>query len=148
MLLKERGGERLLPIWIGAQEGDLIATRLGEWSQNRPMGPDLTAQLLQAGGIRVERVVIESVREVTCYATVTVTGRGKSHEVDARPSDALNLALRVGAPVLVAQELMDQAGISSSVIASRPIGRRPSTSWSVSCSRGALLQPTRWPRLA
>ncbi len=117
--LKERGGERVLPIWIGAQEGDLLAARLGEWSQNRPMSPDLTAQLLKAGGARVERVVIEGIRERTYYATVTVAAGGESHEVDARPSDALNLALRVGAPVLVAPEVIDQAGVPSGVIASR-----------------------------
>ncbi len=113
VLLKERGGERVLPIWIGAQEGDLLAARLGEWSQKRPMGPDLTAQLLKAGGVHVERVVIAGAREMTFYATVTVTTAGESHEVDARPSDALNLAVRVGAPVFVATEVIDQSGLAS-----------------------------------
>jgi bifunctional DNase/RNase/DNA-binding transcriptional MerR regulator len=113
VLLKERGAERVLPIFIGAQEGDLLAARLGEWSQKRPMGPDLTAQLLKAGGVRVERVVIAGVREMTFYATVTVTAAGESHEVDARPSDALNLAVRVGAPVFVATEVIDQSGLAS-----------------------------------
>ena len=89
VLLKERGGERVLPIWTGAQEGDLLAAKLGEWSQGRPMGPDLTAELLKAGGVRVERVVIESARENTFYASVTVAAGGESHEVDARPRDAL-----------------------------------------------------------
>jgi len=81
VLLKERGGERVLPIWIGAQEGNLLAARLGEWPQGRPMGPDLTARLLEVGG---ERVVIESAREMTFYATVAVTAGSESHEVDAR----------------------------------------------------------------
>ena len=119
VLLKERGGERVLPICVGAQEGDLLATRLGDWSHPRPMGPDLTAQLLKAGGVRVERVVIESIREITFHASITVTAGGESHEVDARPSDALNLAVRVGAPVFVAAEVLDQAGVRSGLIASR-----------------------------
>jgi bifunctional DNase/RNase/DNA-binding transcriptional MerR regulator len=117
VLLRERGGGRVLPIWVGAQEGDLLAARLGEWSHPRPMGPDLTARLLEAGGVRVERVVIESVREVTFYASITVTAGGESHEVDARPSDALNLAVRVGAPVFVAADLLDQSGLHPWMVA-------------------------------
>ncbi len=111
VLLEERSGERVLPIWVGAHEGDLLAARLGEWPQGRPMTPDLTVELLKAAGARIERVVIESARELTFYASVTVTAGGESHEVDARPSDALNLAVRVGAPVFVAAEVLDQSGV-------------------------------------
>ncbi len=117
VLLRERGGERLLPIWIGAQEGDLLAARLGEWPHGRPMGPDLTAQLLETAGVRVERVVIESIRGITFYASVIVSAAGESHEVDARPSDALNLAVRVGAPVFVAADVLDQSGVPSGLLA-------------------------------
>lgn len=94
-------GARGLPQLLRERGGDWV--RLSDWSPERPMGPDLTAQLLQAAGARVERVVIERVRGETFYATVTVAAGGESHEVDHRPSDALNLALRVGAPVLVAR---------------------------------------------
>ena len=117
VLLKESSGERVLAIAIGAQEGDLLAAGLAEWSHPRPMGPDLTAQLLEAGGAHVERVVIESLREVQFYASITVSAGGESHEVDARPSDALNLAVRVGAPVFVAAEVLDQASVPSGVLA-------------------------------
>jgi bifunctional DNase/RNase/DNA-binding transcriptional MerR regulator len=120
VLLREREGERVLPIWVGAQEGDLLAARLGEWSHPRPMGPDLTARLLEAGSVRVERVVIESVREITFYASITVTAGGESHEVDARPSDALNLAVRVGAPVFVAAEVLDKSGLHPWMVAKTP----------------------------
>jgi bifunctional DNase/RNase/DNA-binding transcriptional MerR regulator len=116
VLLREREGKRLLPIWIGAQEGDLLAARLGEWPRGRPMGPDLTAQLLETAGVRVERVVIESLREITFYASVIVSAAGEWHEVDARPSDALNLAVRVGAPVFVTAEVLDQSGVSSRLV--------------------------------
>jgi len=112
VLLRERDGERVLPIWIGAYEGDLLAARLGDWSQNRPMGPDLTVQLLQAGDVQVERVVITH-DDMTFYATVTVSSAGESHEIDARPSDAVNLAVRVAAPVYVAAEVIDRTGVQS-----------------------------------
>lgn len=65
VLLKEHGGERLLPIWIGAQEADeIVFARSGE-QPPRPLGPDLTAGLLQAGDVRLERVVIENLLENT-----------------------------------------------------------------------------------
>ncbi len=116
VLLSERDGGRALPIWIGAPEGDaLVYARSGHVSP-RPMGPDLTAKLLQAGGVRVERVVIESLRENTFFATVVIAAGGASQEVDARPSDALNLAVRLGVPVFVTPDVMDQSGVDSGKI--------------------------------
>ncbi len=109
--LKERDGGRALPIWIGAPEGDALVYARSERKVPRPLGPDLTVKLLQAGGVRVERVVIESLRENTFFATVVIVADGQTHEVDARPSDALNLAVRLGAPVFAAPELMDESGI-------------------------------------
>lgn len=113
VLLREQSGERVLPIWIGAQEGDAIVFQRSGGTSPRPLGPDLTARLLEAGGVRVERVVIGSLHENVYYASVTVTGAGGSDEVDARPSDALNLALRLEAPVLVAADLIDEKSIVS-----------------------------------
>ncbi len=113
VLLRDQGGERVLPIWIGAQEGDAIVFERSGERFPRPLGPDLTARLLEAGGVGVERVVIGSLRENTYYASITVTGTGGSCEVDGRPSDALNLALRLGAPVFVAADLIDEKGIVS-----------------------------------
>lgn len=113
VLLKESGGERVLPIWTGFPEADVLATQLVGWRTPRPMTVDLTAGLLEAAGARVERVVIESLRENTFFATVTLIAGGESHEVDARPSDALNLAARMGAPVFVDQKVMDDHGVAS-----------------------------------
>jgi RNA polymerase sigma factor (sigma-70 family) len=106
VLLKEVGGERRLPIWIGAFEGDALALHLGGESLPRPMTADLMARLLEAADARVERVRIASLREKTFYATIAVAGQ----EVDARPSDALNLAARVGVPIFVDDAVMDEAG--------------------------------------
>ena len=118
VLLKERVGDRALPIWIGAAEGDALVFARSGHERPRPMGPDLTVKLLQAGGVRVERVVIDSLREHTFIATVLIAADGESQEVDARPSDALNLAARLDVPVFVAPEVMDQSGIDSSKLPS------------------------------
>ena len=113
VLLRESGGERVLPIWTGFPEADALATQLVGWTTPRPMTVDLTAGLLDAAGANVERVVIQSFHENTYFATVTLTAGGESHELDARPSDALNLAARMGAPVFVDQKVMDDHGVGS-----------------------------------
>jgi bifunctional DNase/RNase len=110
VLLEQHGGERVLPIWIGEPEAEALALALTGKSAGRPLSADLTARLLEVGDLVVERVVIETVRDFTFYATIVVVRDGGAHELDARPSDALNLALRVGAPVLVSAELIEQAG--------------------------------------
>ncbi len=110
VLLKERDGERVLPIWIGAFEGDALALRLGGEETPRPLTPDLMARLLEATGAEVARVAVTELRENTFYALVTLTVDGKTLELDARPSDAVNLAVRVGAPIVVAETVMDEAG--------------------------------------
>jgi uncharacterized protein len=109
VLLREREGSRVLPIWIGAPEGDSLALHLGGESLPRPLTSDLTARLLEAAGANVERVTINRLAEKTFYAKVTVAGA----DVDARPSDALNLAARVGAPVFASDEVLEQAGLES-----------------------------------
>ena len=102
--------ERILPIWIGPQEAAaLVLQRLGA-TLPRPLGHDLMVTLLGAVDARVERVVIERLEDNTFYAAITVTAGGDPREVDARPSDALNLAVRSGAPIHVASSVFDAAG--------------------------------------
>jgi RNA polymerase sigma factor (sigma-70 family) len=111
VLLREKGGERVLPIWIGPPEGDALAIQLRGGSSPRPLTPDLTTRLLEAAGACVERVVVTRLEDNTFYAVVAVGTGGEVREVDARPSDALNLALRVGAPVFVDGAVLEQAGL-------------------------------------
>jgi RNA polymerase sigma factor (sigma-70 family) len=113
VLLKETDGERLLPIWVGPPEGDALALQLGGGSMPRPLTADLMARLVEASGARIERVVVHSLRERTFFATVSVRTRDGTTEVDARPSDALNLAVRIGATIFVERELMDESGIAA-----------------------------------
>jgi RNA polymerase sigma factor (sigma-70 family) len=105
VILKERDGDRRLPIWIGLPEGAMLAYRLHDASPPRPMTTDLMVELLRVTGADVTRVAITEVRESVFYAAITVDG----NEVDARPSDAINLAVRVGAPILVADPVLAHA---------------------------------------
>jgi bifunctional DNase/RNase len=111
VLLRERGGDRVLPIWIGSSEGDALALQLTGGTMPRPLTADLMASLLEASGAAVERVAVSSLRDKTFYAVITLSAAGKTSEIDARPSDALNLATRVGAPIFVDEEIMDGSGM-------------------------------------
>jgi bifunctional DNase/RNase len=101
VLLQERESDRRLPIWIGCEHAIELALRLlGHGSQlARPLSSDLSAHLVQALGGTVREVRIDRLSEGTYYAIIGVDGPKGATEVDARPSDALALALVVGAPV-------------------------------------------------
>jgi bifunctional DNase/RNase len=113
VLLREKGGDRVLPIWIGASEGDALALQLTGGTMPRPLTADLMASLLEASGAAVERVAVNSLRDKTFYSTITLSAGGRASEIDARPSDALNLAVRVGAPIFVDEEIMDSSGMGA-----------------------------------
>jgi uncharacterized protein len=112
ILLGEKEGERVLPIWIGAPEGDALGLHLAEVSTPRPMTIDLMARLLEAMGGRLERVVVSSLRDDTFYAAVHISN-GAAQELDARPSDGINLAVRIGAPIFVDEEVFATAGFEA-----------------------------------
>jgi RNA polymerase sigma factor (sigma-70 family) len=111
VLLKERNGERILPVWIGPHEADMLRLQMAEKSAPRPLTYDLMVQLLELAQAVVERVAVSRLHAEVFYATLSVRVDGKTHEVDARPSDALNLALRLNAPIFVAPEVMDGQGV-------------------------------------
>jgi len=111
VLLREEGGERLLPIWVGAPEGNALAYELGGDAPPRPMTADLMVELLRVMGARIEGVAVSALREKVFYATISVAIDGTVEEVDARPSDALNLAVRIGAPIRVGEDVLEQAAL-------------------------------------
>jgi hypothetical protein len=119
VLLKESDGERLLPIWVGPPEGDALALRLTGETTPRPMTSDLMAELVRVTGARVERVVVTSLREKTFYAVIALAVDGRVDELDARPSDALNLAVRLGAPIFVEESVLAESGMSPDDYAAR-----------------------------
>src|ERR687895_463091 len=89
VLLKEVNGERYLPIWIGAVEATAIAFALQGIETPRPMTHDLLRDILSESDIQVERIVISELVDQTFYATIRMSGNGKSVEVSSRPSDAI-----------------------------------------------------------
>lgn len=109
LLLKEISGGRVLPVWIGPWEAQAIAMRLQGISSERPLTHDLFAATLRDLGVRVERVVIASLADETFHARLVLVTADGRHEVDARPSDAIALAVRMECPVYVAAQVLDQA---------------------------------------
>jgi uncharacterized protein len=104
VLLKEREGERILPISVGLDEGNAIAQHLAEVATPRPMTYDFMAKLLEVGKQHIERVAVTKLHDRTYYATLWVRAGDRVHEIDARPSDAINLALRMQAPIFIEPE--------------------------------------------
>jgi bifunctional DNase/RNase len=109
VLLREAAGGRRLPIWIGREHAMELALRLlGHAGQlPRPLGSDLTARLVETLGGSLREVRIDRLAEGTYYAVIVVDGPQGATEVDARPSDALALAMVAGLPVRVDPEVVD-----------------------------------------
>jgi bifunctional DNase/RNase len=112
ILLTEVAGPRHLHIWIGAFEATALSNTLANTELPRPMTFTFMANLLRAAQATVREVQINKLVDETFYATATIEGSGGSHTVDARPSDALNLAALTGAPIRVATEVLDAVGMT------------------------------------
>ena len=113
VILKDAEGDRYLPIWIGAWEASAIAMRLQGLSAERPLTHDLFAAALQRLGVRVERVVISELSEETYHARIHLEREGVQVEVDARPSDALALAVRAEVQIFADEDVLAQAGLAA-----------------------------------
>jgi uncharacterized protein len=111
VLLREREGERYLPIWIGAMEATAIAFALQGIVTARPMTHDLLKNVLEEVGVRVERIVITELREGTFYAIIQLQQNGSRYEVSSRPSDAIALAVRVNVPIFANEDVLSEASI-------------------------------------
>lgn len=111
LLLRELEGDgRVLPIFIGGPEATAIAFALEEVETPRPMTHDLMKDLLDELGTRVERVTVTELRDATFYAEIQLSADGTVHTVSARPSDAVALAIRAGAPLYAAEAVLAEAG--------------------------------------
>ena len=112
VLLREAEGEhRVLPIFIGAVEATAIAFALQGVVTQRPMTHDLMRDLLQALGVRVDRIVVTDLRDGTFYAEIELSQNGTSQRVSSRPSDAIALAARLGTPIYAEETVLDEAAI-------------------------------------
>ena len=112
VLLRDGATDRLLPIWISAADARALAGALAGREARRPLSADLMAHLVAASGTQIQAVSVSALDGDVFHATVVISVAGERHELDARPSDAINLALRVGAPLAVAADVMERAGIA------------------------------------
>ena len=118
VLLQERDAKRMVPIWIGADQAHSIATRLAGIASERPLTHDLLRHIIARLGARVSRIVVKDiVTDETgggvFHGSVFLEAGGEEMEIDARPSDAIALALRCGAPILVAEAVFERSGITN-----------------------------------
>jgi bifunctional DNase/RNase len=109
VVLKDEAEKFFLPIWVGIFEANAIALQLEKVATPRPMTHDLLRNFISELDARVARVVINDLRDSTFFAQIRVITSNRTLEIDARPSDAIALALRVEAPIFVEQSVLDQA---------------------------------------
>jgi bifunctional DNase/RNase len=110
VVLQERDGERVLPIWIGRPEAEAIALVIHGVKRERPMTHDLCAALIAGLGATLRRAQVTRVEDSTFYAELHLSRGGAPIVVDARPSDAIAIALRLDAPIFVHEALLGEEG--------------------------------------
>jgi uncharacterized protein len=111
VLLKTAEGNKFLPIWIGHPEAAAILMKLQGASTPRPMTHDLLTEILGQLNVRVVQIAVTELRENTFYALITLTINGSEVEIDSRPSDAIALAVRAGAPIFAADSVIEESAI-------------------------------------
>ena len=109
VILKDKQGDRVLPIWVGVPEANAIALQIENVSTPRPMTHDLLRNIITDLEGRVDRVVVSDLKDNTYFAVIHLTVRGERVAVDARPSDAIALALRTRSPILVEETVIENA---------------------------------------
>lgn len=111
VVLKEIDTDRYLPIWIGPFEADAITIQLQGVQVARPLTHDLLKSIIDEMGATVSHVMVNELKNDTFFARIVMDVNGQSMEIDARPSDAIALAVRANAPLFVAEEVMALASI-------------------------------------
>ncbi len=131
VILKDVGGESVLPIWVGIYEANAIALEIEKVTTPRPMTHDLLKNLLIGLDASVRKVVVNELRDDTFFAIIWVERDGQIISIDSRPSDALALALRVDCPIFVEDEVLKTSKLAStgSDRVSSPLRRFFRRSW-------------------
>jgi bifunctional DNase/RNase len=111
VVLREEGGTRYLPIWIGPFEADAITIQLQGIDVSRPMTHDLLRDMIEKLDGELSHVVISDLQNDTFYAKIVLEAKGSTIEIDSRPSDAVALAVRMDASIYIADDVMEQAGM-------------------------------------
>ena len=109
VILRDQDGQRVLPIWVGIFEANAIALQIENIPTPRPMTHDLLRNIIQDLRATVEKIVVCDLQENTFYALIYLAVNGDTVAIDARPSDAIALALRTRAPIFVEETVIDNA---------------------------------------
>ena len=123
IILRDGDGGRILPIWVGVFEANAIALQMENVQTPRPMTHDLLKNVIEDLSAAVERIVVTDLKENTFYAVIHLRTDGRGVVVDARPSDAIALALRAGAPIYVEETVIDSARSVEASKDSMDVGR-------------------------
>ncbi len=111
VILKEKEAERYLPIWIGVYEANAIALKITGITPERPITHDLMASIFGSADLRLTKIVVTALTNEVFFARLFIGSNGKELEVDARPSDAIALAVRLQCPIYASAEVLDKAGV-------------------------------------
>lgn len=114
VILKDINGPAVLPIWVGIYEANAIALEIEKVTTPRPMTHDLLKNLLMGLEARVQKIVVNELRDDTFYALIWLERDGQIMSIDSRPSDALALALRMDCPIFVEEEVLKNSKVSAS----------------------------------
>ena len=113
IVLKDVNGDSVLPIWVGVFEANAIALEMEKVAPPRPMTHDLLKNAITGLGATVDRVVVTELRNDTFFAAIWATRNGEPIVIDARPSDAIALAMRTDCPIYVSEEVLQSARIAT-----------------------------------
>ncbi len=111
VILKDQDEKKWLPIWIGPYEAKMISLALEKTKPKRPFSPDLIKNIIESAELYLEKVVISDIRDNTYFATMWLKKGEKQLLIDARPSDAIAIALRLESPIYIADEVMKKASV-------------------------------------
>ncbi len=121
VILRVKESNKYLPIWIGPSEADSIAYKLQDVEVPRPLTHDLLGSIISTLGATVSQIVVSDLNEDTFYAKIVLKYNGNSLEVDSRPSDAIALAVRTGAPIFADDAVVEKAGVMMDEETGKPI---------------------------
>ena len=113
IVLREKGGDRQIPIVIGVMEASSIKIKVTGLEVPRPMTHDLLAQVIETMGAKIERILIDKLVQNTYFAKIEIkTKEGETKLIDARPSDSIAMAVRFKAPIFVAEDVLEKAAMN------------------------------------
>lgn len=113
VVLRDETGKKILPIWIGASEGNSIALAMSNVKPARPLSHDLIVGIFDRLDVEVARVVVSDLIDNTFYASLYILHDNQEHHIDSRPSDAIAIAIRTGAPIFVEEEVLAKQDAST-----------------------------------